>query len=95
VLQARAQPDAALSAERRQRLEAIGRDLAAAVSEDLARDRPELVLVPRAQQHQALGGIDLDLLAFFQGDPGFQQVWSAYAPLEETPGFRVYALRQP
>jgi hypothetical protein len=95
VMRARAGPDSALPPERRQRLEAIGRDLAAAVSEDLARDRPELVLVPRAQQHQALGEIDLDLLAFFQGDPGFQKVWSAYAPLAETPGFRVYALRQP
>jgi len=95
VMRARAEPDSALPPERRQRLEAIGRDLASAVGEDLARERPELVLVPRAQRHQALGGMDLDLLAFFLGDPGFQQVWSAWAPLEETPGFRVYALRQP
>jgi hypothetical protein len=93
VMRAREQPD--LPEARRQRLEAIGRDLVAAVSEDLARDRPELVLVPRAQQHQALGGIDLELLAFFEGDPGFAKVWSGYAPREETPLFRVYALRQP
>ncbi len=95
VVSTRAQPDPALPEARRQRLEAIGRDLVAAVSDDLARARPELVLVPRAQQHQALGGIDLDLLAFFERDPGFARVWSGYAPLEETPLFRVYALRQP
>jgi hypothetical protein len=95
VMHTRAQPDSALPAARRQRLEAIGRDLAAAVSEDLARARPELVLVPRAQQHQALGAIDLDLLAFFERDPGFAKLWSSYALVDETPGFRVYALRQP
>jgi hypothetical protein len=94
-MRARAQSDPALPAARRQRLDAIGRDLVAAVSDDLARDRPELVLVPRAQQHQALGGIDLDLLAFFERDPGFAKIWSGYAPLEETPLFRIYALRQP
>ncbi len=95
VIRARAQPDPAIPEARRQRLDAIGRYLVAAVSDDLARARPELVLVPRAQQHQALGSIDLDLLAFFERDPGFAKLWSGYAPLEETPRFRVYALRQP
>jgi hypothetical protein len=91
----RAQADPALPETRRQRLDAIGRRLVAAVSDDLARARPELVLVPRARQHQALGATPLDLLAFFERDPGFAKLWSDYAPLEETPSFRVYALRQP
>jgi hypothetical protein len=94
VLRAREQPDSAPAA-RRERLETIGRDLVAAVRDDLARYRPELVLVPRAQQHQALGGMDPDLLAFFRSDPEFEKIWSGYAPVEETPGFRAYALRQP
>ena len=67
----------------------------AAVTDDLARARPELVFVPRAQQHQAFGGVDFDLLAFFERDPRFAKLWSGYAPLEDTPLFRVYGLRQP
>jgi hypothetical protein len=95
VLRARAQEEPALPEARRRRLDAIGRDLIAAVSDDLARARPELVLVPRAPQHQALDGIDLDLFTFFERDPAFARVWSGYLPILETPSFRVYAPRQP
>jgi hypothetical protein len=91
----RSQADPALTAERRQRLASIERQLRAAVREDLARDRPGLVLAPRAQQHQALGPAPFDLLAFFERDPDFAKLWSGYQQREETPLFRVYALRQP
>jgi hypothetical protein len=92
VVRGKADPTA--SAARRERLDAIERRLLASVREDLARGRPELVLVPLAPQHQALGGIDLDLLAFFQRDPGFAELWSGYARRQDTPHFQVYA-RQP
>ena len=95
VIRARAQPEGAIPEARRQRLDAVGRYLVAAVTEDLARAQPELVFVPRAQQHQAFGAIDFDLLAFFEHDPRFAKLWSGYAPLEDTPLFRVYVLRQP
>ena len=39
--------------------------------------------------------VELDLLAFFERDPDFAKVWSGYQQREETPLFRVYALRQP
>jgi hypothetical protein len=91
----RSQADPALSRERRERIAEVERLLRASVREDLARARPELVLAPRAQPHQALGPAPLDLLAFFERDRDFAKLWSGYQLREETPLFQVYALRQP
>ena len=95
VIRARAQPEGAIPEARRQRLDAVASQLVAALTEDLARARPELVFVPRARQHQAFGAIDFDWLAYFERDPGFAMLWSGYVPLEDTPLFRVYGRRQP
>jgi hypothetical protein len=91
----RSQADPALSPERRRRLAWLERLLRASVLEDLARARPELVLAPRSQQHQALGLAPLDLLAFFQRDPDFARLWSGYQQRGETRLFRVYSRRHP
>lgn len=95
VIRARAQPEGAVPEARRQRLEAVARYLVDAVTDDLERGRPDLVFVPRAPEPQAFGGIDFDFLAFFQRDPRFAGLWAGYAPLEDTPSFRIYRLRQP
>jgi hypothetical protein len=95
VIRARAQPEGAIPEARRQRLEAIARDLVDAVTDDLERARPDLILVPRGRHHQAFGGVDFDFLPFFERDPRFVKLWSGYLPVQETKLFRIYRLRQP
>jgi len=95
VIRAQAQPEGAIPDARRQRLGAIERDLVDAVTDDLERARPDLILVPRGQQHQAFGGVDFDFLPFFERDPRFAKLWSGYLPVQETKLFRIYRLRQP
>jgi hypothetical protein len=95
VFRARAQPDAAIPEARRQRLDAVARYLTGAVTDDLARARPDLVFVPRDPQQQAFGATPVDWLAFFERDPRFAELWSGYVPLEGTPRFRIYGRRQP
>ena len=95
VVHARALPEGAIPEARRQRLDAIGRYLVDAVTDDLGRARPDLVFVPRGQEQQAFGGAAFDFLPFFERDPRFAKLWSGYVHAQDTPLFRVYALRQP
>ena len=59
------------------------------------RARPDLVFVPRGQEHAAFGGVDFDFLPFFERDPRYAKLRSGCIHTEDTPLFRVYVLRQP
>lgn len=89
VIRSRAEPT---TPERRERLDAIERQVAAAVVEDLERCRPDLIAVPLRRQG-ALHGLDFDFLVSFGRDPRFAGVWSDYEWVEDTPHLRAYARR--
>jgi hypothetical protein len=65
--------------------------------EDLTRWRPELILIHRCQKAsvhcQELEDRDDDLLAFFQRDPAFADLWQHYAYAGSRGEFDAYTLK--
>ena len=69
------------------------------LTEDLTRWRPQLILVARCQSPevhcQLLEDRHDNLLAFYQQDPAFAQVFAAYHLTETRGPYDAYTLNQP
>ena len=59
------------------------------IMHDLAA-KPGLVLIDRNAARHTVGSKDFDILAFYQEDPGFRQVWRHYREIESIGQFRQF-----
>jgi hypothetical protein len=80
----------ALSAHQQEMMDHYRREIVAAVTADLARFRPGLVLVDRRRGQMGLPD-GYDLLSFFSADAAFGSQWQHYAEIGHNEAYTIYA----
>jgi sterol desaturase/sphingolipid hydroxylase (fatty acid hydroxylase superfamily) len=73
----------------RQRGESLARLIVDQATEDLRRDRPDVVAVNAKGPRQALPD-DFDILGFYLADPAFRAEWARYHKVGEARGWEFY-----
>lgn len=73
------------------RLEEVGADIRRMVEEDFIRYRPEVVIVDRRADKQALA-LPFEFLEFFKESPRFIEIWGGYSFHRNVDGLDIYLL---
>ena len=52
--------------------------------------KPNLVLIDKDAARHTVGAADFDILAFYQEDPAFRQIWRSYREIEPIAEYRQF-----